>query len=366
MNSLRDNRRAADKRNLAAVIEILPELLRTHAGSFVLVRDGQIVQYFSAGLEAIACGQESFEDRMFSVIELHKRLANLAPPEAAAAEPAQPVAREAPAALQPAPAQPVVREAPTALQPEPVQPVASEAPTVQQPTPAPPVAREAPAAPQPAPASDHPMRVIVFASQKGGAGKTTLCGHVAVQAERAGAGPVALIDTDPQGSLAEWWNAREAETPLFVKTQFANLTDDLNQLRAQGIDLVFVDTPPAVTDTIREVVGYGDLVIIPTRPSLHDLRTVGATVDIIEDQDRPLIFVINAAIARARINSDAALALSQHGTIAPVTVHHRLDFVTSMMDGRTVIETDPESHSAGEIAGLWDYILKRLSKVAPR
>ncbi len=325
MNSLRDNRRAADKRNLAAVIEILPELLRTHAGSFVLVRDGQIVQYFSAGLEAIVCGQESFEDRMFSVIELHKRLANLAPPEAAAAEPAQPVAREAPAALQPAPA-----------------------------------------APQPAPASDHPMRVIVFASQKGGAGKTTLCGHVAVQAERAGAGPVALIDTDPQGSLAEWWNAREAETPLFVKTQFANLTDDLNQLRAQGINLVFVDTPPAVTDTIREVVGYGDLVIIPTRPSLHDLRTVGATVDIIEDQDRPLIIVINAAIARARINSDAALALSQHGTIAPVTVHHRLDFVTSMMDGRTVIETDPESHSAGEIAGLWDYILKRLSKVAPR
>jgi len=325
MNSLRDNRRAADKRNLAAVIEILPELLRTHAGSFVLVRDGQIVQYFSAGLEAIVCGQESFEDRMFSVIDVHKRLANLAPPEAAAAEPAQPVAREAPAALQPAPA-----------------------------------------APQPAPASDHPMRVIVFASQKGGAGKTTLCGHVAVQAERAGAGPVALIDTDPQGSLAEWWNAREAETPLFVKTQFANLTDDLNQLRAQGINLVFVDTPPAVTDTIREVVGYGDLVIIPTRPSLHDLRTVGATVDIIEDQDRPLIIVINAAIARARINSDAALALSQHGTIAPVTVHHRLDFVTSMMDGRTVIETDPESHSAGEIAGLWDYILKRLSKVAPR
>ena len=314
------------------------------------MRDGQIVQFFRAGLDAIACGQEDFEDGIFSVIELHKRLANLAPPEAATAEPARPVAREAPAAPQPAPAQPVAREAPAAPQPAPAQPVA----------------REAPAAPQPAPASDHPMRVIVFASQKGGAGKTTLCGHVAVQAERTGAGPVALIDTDPQGSLAEWWNAREAETPLFVKTQFANLAEDLDQLRAQGIDLVFVDTPPAVTDTIREVVGFGDLVIIPTRPSPHDLRAVGATVDIIEDQDRPLIFVVNAAIARARINSDAALALSQHGTIAPVTVHQRLDFVISMMDGRTVMETDPESHSAGEIAGLWDYVSTRLSKVERR
>ncbi|MEE8145212.1 MAG: ParA family protein, partial [Kiloniellales bacterium] len=57
------------------------------------------------------------------------------------------------------------------------------------------------------------MRVLTFASQKGGSGKTTLAGHIAVQAEREGAGPVAIIDTDPQGSLAEWWNERQAETP---------------------------------------------------------------------------------------------------------------------------------------------------------
>jgi chromosome partitioning protein len=37
------------------------------------------------------------------------------------------------------------------------------------------------------------MRVVVFASQKGGSGKTTLAGHIGVQAELAGAGPVALI-----------------------------------------------------------------------------------------------------------------------------------------------------------------------------
>ena len=36
-----------------------------------------------------------------------------------------------------------------------------------------------------------PMRVMVFASQKGGSGKTTLAGHVAVEAERSGGGPEA-------------------------------------------------------------------------------------------------------------------------------------------------------------------------------
>ena len=46
-----------------------------------------------------------------------------------------------------------------------------------------------------------------------GLGKTTLAGHLAVEAERRGDGPVALVDLDPQGSLADWWNARRAETP---------------------------------------------------------------------------------------------------------------------------------------------------------
>ena len=72
------------------------------------------------------------------------------------------------------------------------------------------------------------MRVLALASQKGGSGKTTLSGHLAVQAQRAGAGPVVLIDIDPQGSLADWWNEREAELPAFAQTTVARLANDLN------------------------------------------------------------------------------------------------------------------------------------------
>ena len=78
--------------------------------------------------------------------------------------------------------------------------------------------------------------------------------------------------------------------------------------------------------------------IVPTRPSPHDLRAVGATVDIAERHGKPLIFVINAATARARITGESAVALSQHGMVAPVTIHHRVDFAASMIDGRTVGE----------------------------
>src|SRR5688572_5307077 len=87
------------------------------------------------------------------------------------------------------------------------------------------------------------MRVLAMASQKGGSGKTTLSGHIAVQAQRAGAGPVVLIDIDPQGSLADWWNEREAEYPAFAQTTVARLAADLEMLRQQGFRLAVIDTP---------------------------------------------------------------------------------------------------------------------------
>jgi chromosome partitioning protein len=206
------------------------------------------------------------------------------------------------------------------------------------------------------------MRVIVFASQKGGSGKTTLSGHIAVEAERAGAGPVALIDTDPQGSLAKWWNVRREPQPAFIQSVFSNLFQDLDRARDEGIRLVVIDTPPAVTRAISEVVAFADLVVAPTRPSPHDLRAVGPTVDIVEARGKPLVFVVNAATPKARITSEAAIALSQHGTVAPTVVHHRVDFAASMIDGRTVMEIDPLCRSALEVAELWRYLDSRLAR----
>jgi len=207
------------------------------------------------------------------------------------------------------------------------------------------------------------MRVLVFASQKGGSGKTTLSGHLAVEAERTGAGPVALIDTDPQGSLAKWWNVREAEVPVFMQCTFPNLLHDIERARNEGFRLVVIDTPPAVTRAIAEVVAMADLVVLPTRPSPHDLRAVGATVDIVESRNKPMVFVVNSAVPNARITSEAAVALSQHGTVAPVIIHHRTDFAASMIDGCTVMEVKENCKSAQEVASLWRYVKERLERL---
>ena len=71
------------------------------------------------------------------------------------------------------------------------------------------------------------MHVIVLASQKGGSSKTTVAAHLAVAAERAGAGPVAMIDADPQETLTNWWRQREADAPALAPVKLPELAGKL-------------------------------------------------------------------------------------------------------------------------------------------
>ena len=205
------------------------------------------------------------------------------------------------------------------------------------------------------------MKTIVLASQKGGSGKTTLAAHLAVAADQAEAGPAVLIDTDPQGSLTAWWNAREADTPALATASLADLPEKLEALAHAGFKLAVIDTPPAITASIRDVVRLADLVVIPARPSPHDLRAVGSTVDIAQETGRPYVFALTQAKANAGITVQAVAALSAHGVVAPAVVHDRVAYAGSMIDGRTVIETDPRGPSAEEIRNLLSFVLARMN-----
>ena len=204
------------------------------------------------------------------------------------------------------------------------------------------------------------MKVLTIASRKGGSGKTTLAGHLAVAAEQAGDGPVALIDTDPQGSLSDWWNTRAAATPGFVQTNLEHLQRDLAVLRQQETALVIIDTPPALDDAVPQIVACSDLVLIPTRPSPHDLRSIGATLNLVERLGKPLVFVINSATVNARLTLETVKLVSRYGPLAPAIIHHRVDFAASMTDGRTVMEIPGATRAVEEISELWGYVSARL------
>ena len=184
------------------------------------------------------------------------------------------------------------------------------------------------------------MRVLAFASQKSGAGKTTLAGHIAVQAQRAGTKPVVLVDLDPDASLTDWFALREEDDePLKVaRSTLKDLSTKLQQLRADGVELVVIDTPPTLHQAIDESIIAADLVAIPTRPCAHDLAAAGATVELVQSHGKPFCFVVNGTEPDGELTADVVMALAQHGSIATVSIPRSVAMLETMVDGRTVME----------------------------
>jgi chromosome partitioning protein len=112
-----------------------------------------------------------------------------------------------------------------------------------------------------------------------------------------------------------------------------------------------IDTPPAVTkatEVIRQISSCyrrGRAAIARSDP-----RSTFA-------KRKPMLFA-RTATARAKIAMGRCRAAAC--TVAPVTIHNRTDFAASMIDGRTVMEIEPDGKSAEEVRELWEYIDARL------
>jgi len=132
------------------------------------------------------------------------------------------------------------------------------------------------------------MQIIVINSQKGGSAKTMLAKHLSVEAERAGDGPVFLIDTDPQGSLTAWHAKRESEAPQRVELPFEGLERGLELLRRSALPFrayacqgQYADNRPGCRRALETRGGRGDVrkrphslqIAVPQGPDHHRGRT---------------------------------------------------------------------------------------------
>lgn len=210
------------------------------------------------------------------------------------------------------------------------------------------------------------MKVLGLLARKGGAGKTTLAIHFAVMAQASGK-RVLLVDIDPQRSSAGWWRARDAETPQLVETEPDKLRDILDAARADGIDLVVVDTRPSVEADAVQVAMLADVIMVPTRPAILDLRAILETLNIVKGSRKAHV-VLNACPAprgtvEAPAASDARRALKAFGVpVAPATISQRATFSHALVGGLAATEAEPRGKGAAEMLALWRYVEKELSR----
>src|SRR3978361_1510856 len=108
------------------------------------------------------------------------------------------------------------------------------------------------------------MNVIVFASRKGGSGKSTLAAHLAAQVHKA-TKPCLLIDADQQGSLTLWHKLRGTKEPA-ITTAATSVGGTHAAAKRDGIEWVFIDTPPNTSAVVEDPIKKATMVIIPARP----------------------------------------------------------------------------------------------------
>ena len=207
------------------------------------------------------------------------------------------------------------------------------------------------------------MKIIAFVTQKGGAGKTTLTANCAIAAE-ARKKNVLILDLDPQASAEVWYQDREAESPRLVKIESWSLPDAISRAQTAGFDYVLIDTPgrdePSTTAAIRAA----DFCIIPCRPTPLDLKAVPPTVATINRLSKPAVFVLSQTPARGERVREAEVGLGMLGIVSPVRIVARAAYQDAHGAGLGVLEYEPSGKAAAEIRQLWDWIVKKMEKIA--
>jgi chromosome partitioning protein len=202
------------------------------------------------------------------------------------------------------------------------------------------------------------MKTVALVAQKGGIGKSTIAVHLGVCASRHDQS-VAIVDLDPQASVATWGDRRAANDVTVVSARIQELPRLLANAKDQGADLVVIDTAGRADTVAMQVMELSDVVLVPCRPFINDVEASRRTAEQVRTaRAKRAAFVLNAVPPAGTRHLEARLALEPLLPVAPVLLHHYVAFGDALNDGRSVEELDPEGKAAHEIRLLYRWLLK--------
>jgi chromosome partitioning protein len=156
--------------------------------------------------------------------------------------------------------------------------------------------------------------VIVFASPKGGAGKTTAAVILASEIAAKGA-RVAVIDGDPRRRITRWAAKGKVPQNLTVVTAATEETiiDEIER-NASAAPFVVVDLEGTASLMVAYAISRADLVIIPSQGSQMDAEDAVDAIRLVRKQER----------AFSRRIPYAVLLTKTSAAIRPRTLRHIL------------------------------------------
>lgn len=208
-------------------------------------------------------------------------------------------------------------------------------------------------------------KAITVAQQKGGAGKSTITAQLAVAYANAGK-KVAVVDIDPQGSLAMWFEVRKALVDssgagiTFLQASGWRLSTEIDKLKRDH-DLILVDSPPHAETDVRIAVRAADLILVPMQPTPLDLWATQPTLDLAKKEKSAAVVVFNRTPPKGKlVDAVKAKILQADMPVAETVLGNRVAFAASMMEGKGVVESNPRHTATKEIKALAAEIAAKL------
>lgn len=197
--------------------------------------------------------------------------------------------------------------------------------------------------------------IITIAHQKGGVGKSTLAVNLALCFQDQL--NVALVDTDLQGSL---YHSREEFSGLHIIG-----ADQLRDIADLPHDLVLVDTPPYLSNTLPDLFVHSSFILVPTKAGFFDVMAIRSTLALVQDaqgRNRNLKagVVLNMIKPRSGITADVAALLESLGTpLLSTRIHDRVSIARSSITSGILRSTDQKAKD--EITSLAEEIVGRIT-----
>lgn len=165
------------------------------------------------------------------------------------------------------------------------------------------------------------MPTIVFASPKGGAGKSTSAVLLATELALKGAG-VTVLDADPNKPVSLWAKRGGGPENLSVIAEIKESTiiDEI-ETAAQKTPFVVVDLEGTASVMVAYAISRADLVIIPTQGSQLDAAEAAKAIKLIKQQERAfnkkipyaILFTRTSSAIRPRTLQHIQAELAKHG-----------------------------------------------------